>query len=92
MGFISVIVVYPLIITSLSVIAVYYLGVVGVVVFSTIISLYYTFGINPMRTYSPNGNMRSIKSSDNIKNVSVSFVLSVIVLSLLYMMFYYFNN
>ena len=92
MGFISLLIVFPLIITVLSVIGVYYLGVAGIVVFSTVISFYYTFGINPVRTYSPNGNMRSIKPSENIKNLSVSLVFSVIALSILYMIFQYFKS
>jgi len=92
MGFVVLLIIFPSIIAILSLIGVYYIGIAGILLFSVIISLYFTFGINPVRTYSPNGNMRSISTSKNIKRLALSFVLSIVSLSALHMIFEHFKT
>ncbi len=92
MDFVVVLVVFPLIITVLTVVVVFYLGFTGVIASSVVISLYYTFGLNGVRLFSPNGNNNVILPMVNLTNFAISFLLSFAGLFLLHYVFEYFKN
>jgi len=82
----------PLGIAILSIIGVYTLGVTGAFIFAVVISLYYSFGLNAVRTYSPNGHTSKISPSKIREYMLISFGLSIPGLYALHLIFSYFKN
>jgi len=73
-------VVIPIIIAVISIVSVYQFGLFAVLAASLVISLYYSFGLNWIRTWSPNGHSRRISSKKNVRNLVRSLILSVVLL------------
>ncbi len=92
MDFVAILIIFPAVIGILSLVCVYYFGVIGVLASSVIISFYYTFALDGVRGWNPNGIIRKTPMKRVIKNFMFSITLSLAVLFVFhYSMNYFFK-
>ncbi len=87
MDFVAILIIFPVIIAILSLVVVYNFGVIGIVICSISISLYYTFALNGVRNWNPNGVVRKTPVERVLKNLALSSFMSFVVLYIFHYIF-----